>query len=667
MRDKIRPMNVKLISAVSVAVVLGSSGVYYYQQKKVPTSDEFFKRNPHLTREVDRLPKAVSTRTGDSFQPGDFRLQSGKSYPVEFNHTLKMDSGDNKLVGMEFSGRLTLNSFGIKNKELVLLVDYNFTKVSDELKMTDYSKAQLGLKAFSKKLKSKAQTQILYYLDPAGKVLRAYTTKEHNFEEALELKAIALNMLFKRLPGVRPGKFSVVEADDTGIPYTMSYDISPAGGDLYTVSGKVLLTENHTGTPQKAAAAGAPDMALLSLKSDREQSFDWVWNLKEDRPVQQKMLSILELKFQARTISAVGSKANTKWDEPVSHSLSADLLAKFDFQLNFQDLLGRMGERVKNKDGKENPVKSVGELMGSLANVNDDSMGDNEKEAVFVELANALKKQPDMIPRLKDRALDAATGSREKSMLIGSLGFVGTPAAQAAMVQIYNGNSSVDEKQKVVTEMALSPRGLTPETKVFLRDVYDAADPVVSDVAGTAGLALGSSIAKDGDPATVKFLKEEYDKATALFAKKDNQEIKQSYLLTAMGNSKSEAFISEVKDSLDSESDEVRSAAVNSLRFAQDVDSRSLLFDSLKSDASEDVKVTAAQSLLYQPFDDKTQDALQDCTADTSASIKFACYRVLSSRIEQPGTREFLQSKASAETDPQIVNMINSALNIEQK
>jgi hypothetical protein len=193
--------------------------------------------------------------------------------------------------------------------------------------------------------------------------------------------------------------------------------------------------------------------------------------------------------------------------------------------------------------------------------------------------------------------------------------------------------------------------------------VYHSANPTESEIVGSAGLALDTSISKDGDPETVKFVDDQWRKSTSVFGKSQDQALSKEYLLSVMGNAKSNVFKSQITDAYQNGNEDIRSAAVNALRFNQDEQSRNLLVQSL-NDSSEQVRQTAAASLRYQPFDQKTFDTLKALTSRgaETVGVKIEAYRALVSQMDQPGVKDYLSTREGAESDAQLKAVISGAL-----
>jgi hypothetical protein len=345
-------------------------------------------------------------------------------------------------------------------------------------------------------------------------------------------------------------------------------------------------------------------------------------------------------------------------------------IAKYKYPIDLAALRSRIKEKNSRKVGKEKGemFKTWQDLTKELQLVRTGKSTEKMNESLLVNLSDRIKDNPKLIGEAKRLAEEAAPGSREVSILMGALGFDGSPASQKALIDLFNRPyATIDEKQKVMTEFSLATQPLTTETKTFLQNQYQAAKPNRSDVAATAGLAIGTSISLDGDPKSVLFVQKQWDQADTGFSKPKSEDVNQQrYLLSVMGNSKSDVFIDQIKSVSNSDQVELRSGAAAAVRFNQDLKGRDLLFERFLKDTSSEVRLAAVNVLMYQPFDDRTKNALFGCSAnDSDIGVKIACYRVLGYRIVQPGIREYLQSREGTETDSRVKNTITASISIQ--
>jgi hypothetical protein len=643
-----------IIGAVALSIVLG-----LWLRPSAPSREEFFKNNPHLhAPEADPKPEPEIARKSDSFLPGDFALKAGKEYLVEVMESTAFTANKKSLLDSTSKVWITLHSYGMRSSELTVIADfrYEFLKNRDKKSaLKPETSAALGMKT-AKVIKN--ANSLLVRLRPEGKITAMAAADAKPDLAALELKVALLSSLFKRAR-LSTGKYRITEFDLLETPYPVDYDVRTEGNSI-KIRGSLAIHD-----APKASAGAAVPAAILALDARTTSEFEWLWGSKESHPLTQMSSARNELSAPAMTLALSESRFSATWHDEARRSRGERDPEEFKTGVDFRSILRASMNRKKIDLAKKN--KKIGlpwsSVLGKLSSVNKNGLTEEEKENLFIDFSRGVKEDPSRVGLAKQLALDAPPGSRIVSMVLGALGYSGTPEAQNAMIELFKReNATPDERQKVVTEFALAPATLTGESKDFLRDVYQKNDPMKSDLAGTAGLALGASIARDGDPDTVKFLKQEWSGAGGLLKPKDEVIDKKAYLLTVMGNSKSDVFLSQVSDSFGSSNNELRSAAVNALRFNQDEKGRGMLFSAL-SDSNEQVRQTAAASLRYQPFDSQTLDALKSTTQKTSESlsVKLEAYRLLVSRMDDPSVKQYLESRLNSETDGQLQRLIREA------
>ena len=130
-------MNIKILVFSLLGLVASVTTFYFVQRQPAPPdSDEFFRRNPHLTKASGPFREVEKKRDSDEFLEGDYKLSSGMSFPVSFHQELVMSSPEKELVNISFDGMLTMHSFGIKNRKLVVIADYSVSKIGQQIKLS---------------------------------------------------------------------------------------------------------------------------------------------------------------------------------------------------------------------------------------------------------------------------------------------------------------------------------------------------------------------------------------------------------------------------------------------------------------------------------------------------------------------------------------------------
>ncbi len=651
-----------------VLVLVAGFAIYFISQKDSgpKSTDEFFSRNSHLARAQSRIDaEALPNRKDDAFLDGDYQLKNNFSYPIQVKSSMKLGAMKKIIMDTGFDGLVSLHSYGVKDKSLSFIAEFKIANLKGVEKLTPPVISQIGYKAIDNAIVT--DRSLLVVMDPSGVVKAIFSSIKAPDDTATELKVNLLMTMFRRLPPLKYGASSRMEPDDTGLPYKVAYNINKTENDQIAIQGSANEQSSIGGSPKQAAASGAPNLSLTGLANEQIQSFDFLWDSNQQVPTQQTFKGSASITQFGQNISNSETLVELKWQTAVSAELDPKLAKVFSFPVDFKRFgrfnLDRLGasQKLAKKNLLGRSYRDISRQLSSL-----DKMTDTQRDELFVEYAKALRRDRRLLPIVKENALRSNPDSRERSMALGALGFEGSPEAQAAMIDVYkSSNVTMDEKQKVMTELAICSEPLSPSTKDFLSNEFRNGDPITSDLAAGAGLALGSSIARDGDLATIQLLKEAWKSQSGLLDSKPGADLKKEYLLAAMGNSKSDAFSDQVKSSIESSNPALRAAAVNSLRFAQDLKSRDMLTKALTADPSADVQTQAAQSMRYQPFDSKTESALKGCTSNSDLGVKLECYRVLASRIQQTGIREYLQSRLSSETDVQVLGLLRQALEIE--
>ncbi len=663
----------KNISIIFLVFIVISVNIYNHSIPTIPTPDEFFAANSHLSKpSIHVKPDYPESRTDDKFKTGDFQLKSGNSYLISFAHEIAFDIKDSESKLIKTTGNVTLYSFGIIQSKLTLIAEFKYKDNDFFKKVSKSLKQELGISPFENDKSLLLTRSVLLKLDPRGILKEMYTNTSNISSDSLEQKLTVVDLLFKKIVSLDVGTKTVTEGDFSGIPFQVKYTITDIGSDQLNILASAKSDNQMGGNEKKAAASGVSGLGGISLKVAQDQNLNWTWNKSQQIPKSQRTQGTTELSYNLNTLAKISIRTQTEWaPDKLNNQFTEKDLEKFKYPVNLNEL--RLKSKLKNQinfDNRENSKNfvSFSDLLKELKNVNTDKLSGSDKDTLFANLSTRLKDDPSLIQNYKNLAMNASPGSREMSMLLGSLGYEGSAESQAALIDIYNRPGiTLDDKQKIMTEFTLPTQPLTEETKNFLKSEFQSNDYLKSDLSSTAGLALGSSIALDGDGNTIRYLHQQWNNVDPMFVASDEQKDKQRFLLSAMGNSKSNVFLDEVKQASSSSDPSMRRSAADAVRFAQDDQSRNLLFDQFIKDPSREVRLMAVEAIRYQPFDERSKNALQSCAiSDSEIGVKINCYRALGYRIETTGVREFLQSRLGAESDEQVKNAIIQSLKITE-
>jgi len=641
-----------------------------------PSPDEFFNRNPGLSRPASFGAEKDEARKSGALFPHDYHFKAGESVPLEFVRSLKASEKLKVFFESESKGGLTLDDLRSASGSEFLVASFKFKEV--RLRgLTPATLAFLGVpsnsapKAVKSALAAREEAirySVLIEIDPSGALKSAkslpYPESNHaDAEEALFLELDILETLLRKMPRSTSGSATLVERNARGDEGAVRYQIEN--------TGKTRKFTHAEKTDSMDSAKSDPRLKNLVLRILSEQKNEIEWNTELGFPSKQNLSTQVNAFFQTEEIASVSTGFSSVWEKPRKSALSPDVEKLYTIGIDLSKMRRIKEEQLKilsKKDGKNKAQNrmSFQVARNSLRRLNDPAMTEEERAQIFLAYSDGLKRDPALIILAREDLMASAPGSRVLSVIMGSLGFVGTPEAQAALVEAYGRSDLLKEdREKALAELAIPPEVVTPETKAFLKSVYQGSKDV--DLSKTASFALGSSISKDGDPATVNFFKREWDLSSGVVGDSSSQEEKKRVLLMAMGNSKSDAFLSQAKEASGSTNEELRNAAANSVRFNSDQAGRDLLFKLLEKDPESSVRSTAARSLAFQPFDLRTKMAGVTCAkSDAAISVRMECLHFLADNVIDPEVRHFFESQMDVEKDPRAREIIAAALRTVQ-
>jgi len=663
-------------------VVVVSGGLFRHSIMKLlvhaPTVEEFYAQNPGLKPPPGRFAEKAPDRKGTELLDHDYHLIPGTRFSVQFERSLGAEEKKKSIFTNISKGKVTIHGIEIEPNLITAIFSFEFSQVVLE-KMGDSFKMGLGLpaakpipalKAVIEKRPKELRSSVLVQFDPAGvlKSAKIMDVPKAVLEGPLAAGYLELEIIesiLRKLPTSTSGVGVVTERNDQGELAEIQYSIEN--------QGDLRAFHSAQKTDSRETKGLDPRFARLSLQIKSLQDYDIHWRIKEGVPADQKYNANVDVVFQETKVATMKTGLTSKWGEGEKTELKPEDAKLFTFDLDLGTMRSKRSSNLKvltkkggkGKNGRDaNSVLTWEDARAMLPSVNNPEMNEDERTRIFLGYSDALKRDPSLIKKIKEDLARAAPGSREMSMIMGTLGFAGTPEAQAALVEAFGRKDlKQEDREKVLSELAIPVEPLTPETKDFLKSTYRGNSD--QDLSKMASFALGSSIAKDGDPSTISMFKKDWQDSYGLIGDGDKQEENKRSLLLAMGNSKSNAFLAEVKEGTQSSNVELRDAAVSAVRFNSDEPGRKILFDSLKSEPESSVRTTAARSLSYQPFDASTMMAAVKCATDDAAiSVRMECYHYLADNVAAPEVRKFLEGRLGAEKDGRIIQIIEAALKV---
>jgi hypothetical protein len=210
--------------------------------------------------------------------------------------------------------------------------------------------------------------------------------------------------------------------------------------------------------------------------------------------------------------------------------------------------------------------------------------------------------------------------------VIGALASLGTPEAQAAVVQIYQDpNCPTAGKGSILVALTTTQATLTPSTRTFLgNEMSNATDP---DLAHGAAYAVGAAlqnVTPDAQSAATLAMVHQLWQSNA------NNSSEQSVLLDVIGNSGQGEYLPELEGVITSGSDPSLTAkAVFALRFmTSDVATQIIATNLSNSDVR--IREAAVSAIQAAKWNSDFSTPLQACAkSETVTSIQSTCQSIL--------------------------------------
>ncbi len=639
--------------------ILLATGVFAYLYKK-SQPEESAPRIEDAAPVPEIQVKASEVRKGASFQAFDYHLNPGQAYEVQFKREVSGKSqkkpGENgTFVDTKSEGRLLIHSVRYADSRISAVVQMRFTKIDNPL--FDFSIAhEFGILKSPQKLNpgkegeavSKFKNALLFELTATGRILKIFRAEAGMSDEGVILSSDIVGAVLYQWPpdftAAGPHPVKKTHTDEHGTKYDITYRISKGAGGTLNINGE-SLQDPEAGQKASAPAGGMRPVTSRQLTAQ--------WDEKSGLPMSLKNMIQQEIKAQSQTIASATTLIDSSWKAAGPSLFSEDDLKRFPFFVDL-DRIRKQKQAIAKSGQKAGGSKESTESMRNLLGlVRAGGLQPAEKDRIFQGMSQNLREHPENVPMYLQLAKDSPRGSREANMMLGSLGFLGNPEAQKAMIEIYKMEDAVqDEKEKVLAELVLAPAAITPDTKEFLKEVYEKGNTELSQ---QAGFALGASLTRTDDPSLVSKFKKEFREA--------GDPEQKAYLLEVMGNAKKSVFRDEIQSALGSREAAVRAGAMDALRFSTDEPGRSLLLSAVQSERESSARMAGYRALQYQPYDSKTRSALRTCaSSDPSDTVRSTCYDVLLSQVHDPETVGMIRSLISGERSELIRHKVNAAL-----
>ncbi len=604
----------KTILAITLGVSLVGAYVAIKRQLVVPeSSSRFFSDNPHLKpkhypeRELHGYRDAKATPG-----PYDFRFKEGESHEVRYRATLEgMKAKPSRDQPVNFS---------------LILEPMNLDQGYYPIRVTPIG------------LSTHFHDSLALTVSPNGGIQSIHLKRPDQPADRSGLEAI-LKVLFTAFmprPEIESG--------------TRTVKVEPFAGRVFEMQAQAMKSDS-----------GEQIWQLSRSENFYKQEITAVWDKSLGLPKSLEVHSSATVPRPGGASAVIKTLEQVLWSSAKKHGSGENLSKGFPFELDLA--LFRRGikiglQQASSKNSSDFTPKTWNDLIRKLKmahpveGVPANLVRAAEEEA-FMQMTEALELRPDLVTEAVAE-LRKSTNSRMRDGLLGALGYQGSPEAQKAMLDFYQSSATESERKKILSAWAVGTTPLIPEVKNELIRISRGSD---SESANPATLALGASISRDGDPATIELFKTAYNANTPVFgsgaeAERANRQV----ILAGMGNARSAVFLPELSRALNDSDPMIRAEAVHSLRFIPTDETLQLMIKALKNTSESPlVRSSAASGLKYRITQAGVIESLTAAgRRDPENEVRAACIDTLLGVSQNPEVTAFLRDRAASDPDPSI-------------
>lgn len=237
------------------------------------------------------------------------------------------------------------------------------------------------------------------------------------------------------------------------------------------------------------------------------------------------------------------------------------------------------------------------------------------------KMADYLLLHPEALPEFMAFVDEVGPKGKLFSLLPHTLSVAGTPEAQQSLISMALKYESDPQAMFQIVSSMLFVDNPEVSTVEYLEKLHSKAIEQTSDVAMMALGKYGRSADESGDRAF------QYVKLQLETAKDDNS---RSVAISALGNGGRSENLEILKNYLKSENPDLRSRAVDALRFVTSEDRYVLIMQAMTADRDPTVRTAAAASLQYQPINSIYVSQLIDAVGkEKEMKVRAEQYKVL--------------------------------------
>jgi hypothetical protein len=635
---------------ISVGLLAGVA-LFVHHQSKSTDIGRGPSRKPGSIRfpvepEEAPLTLALMPLKDDSDGKGYYQLKAGKTYLVKFSEKVAIDANQQSQEHFS-SGEISLTAVAKVRDQLAVIAQVRFDKLVSN--QADFAVGfELGAMApvVDKKEAelNKFRNTILFLLSQDGKVGELFTTKDSKplSNAALVILVNTVRKSFLTGSFHTAGNWMQELEVQGGGRMAFSMAASKIKDGLIQIDGKGAPASNDQKKIQK-----------MQIHVDRLSSIGLTWDPAQRVPSAYQRKDLIDL-GQGDVMMKVSQVLENRWSSADGVAFALTDATRFNRKIDVEAVRSQLAADPENHgkrlaEAKDRLIKKLDGVFGK------GSVSHEERKKIFAELAENLKAHPEEVGNYLSLIYVYPSGTPIRRMLIGSLGYLGTPEAQRALVTIYkNAAPNEIEKNKILIEMNLAPQALTRETKSFLLGLYQ--NPKDRNEERTAGLALGSSLSRVKDEALVAKLRSDYATTTDSFRK--------AYLLQVMGNDHSGNFTPELVAAAKNQKQlQSRISAYQALSFSSDPVADQVLLSAVKTEKNPEAMRKLYFTIGDREYRPEIKSLLFECVkGQPDPSVRMVCvHKVISMRSDQE-TSDFIRNHMSVEKDARVKARFAEAL-----
>jgi hypothetical protein len=605
-----------------------------------------FPENPASVRELSRK---ISTPKVSYH----YNFKSNTRTPIHFKWSQDIDVFGAEKKSSLITGLMELYPVGMVGQDVLVIIKVTFDKIASDfispsmahelgkLKIGDHQISATTSSSTAEKYENDfKKASLAVKIESNGKIKEILF-----FEKAQsnELRSLFGQLVVDAIP-LAPSSDKLTWSEEMSVrggpKFLMSFNKSTPKQDQLKLSGVYEKVIESNGSPMSESGQGKKIDCLWSLGLGLPlSSSDTYWFTSGGKTARSgfaNFSSLVETKWgQSNVVDAIPneviSSLSTTWDPKFAETRKNPLLA----------------------------AKELSVIRQKLKQFEQHSGDWRQREQLLPKVSQLLLDHPDLTEMFGDWLRSYPPGTVPRSILIGALGYVGTPEAQKQLWTLFKDArpGTVEEKKKALVHFTVGHWQVTEESRKILADLYESKSEDKTLV-GIARSTLGAILKRTRDAELEAIVSR--DLGSAL---KSNHKEQIVEVLGVVGNSGNPVFVPELEKIKASNDSEIRVALAQTTRFYQDQNVASIR-RALMKDTNPEVRKSAYWAETFQDPSFKNVEKYEICASqDPDPEVRRTCYQTIITRsFDREKLRPFLLSRLKHETSDSNRIMIEETL-----